>query len=98
MPGQPRVRLPGLSAATCVEHEAQRRRAGSRRSAVADARGYPDHPARRRAGVVSPQPQPRGVAMPMTASEKEQITRAVDLYVEGVGTGDAAKMREAFHP
>jgi hypothetical protein len=26
------------------------------------------------------------------------ITRAVDLYIEGVRSGDAAKLREAFHP
>src|SRR5688572_15410205 len=36
--------------------------------------------------------------MATTAQETEQITRAVDLYVEGVGEGDAAKLREAFHP
>jgi hypothetical protein len=33
-----------------------------------------------------------------TAQETDQITRAVNLYVEGVRDGDAAKLREAFHP
>ena len=36
--------------------------------------------------------------MAATAQETEQITRAVNLYVEGVRDGDAAKLREAFHP
>jgi hypothetical protein len=36
--------------------------------------------------------------MAVTGSEKEEITRTVDLYVEGVRNGDAAKLREAFHP
>lgn len=36
--------------------------------------------------------------MAATAQDTEQITRAVDLYVEGVREGDAAKLREAFHP
>jgi Putative lumazine-binding len=36
--------------------------------------------------------------MATTAQETEQITRAVNLYVEGVRDGDAAKLREAFHP
>ena len=36
--------------------------------------------------------------MAAIGSEKAEITRAVDLYVEGVRTGDAAKLREAFHP
>jgi len=33
-----------------------------------------------------------------TAQEADQITAAVDLYVQGVGEGDAEKLREAFHP
>src|SRR5919201_4223581 len=37
--------------------------------------------------------------MAETRSEKAaEITRAVDLYVEGVRTGDGAKLREAFPP
>jgi hypothetical protein len=36
--------------------------------------------------------------MATTAEETEQITRAVNLYVEGCRDGDAAKLREAFHP
>jgi hypothetical protein len=36
--------------------------------------------------------------MAAIGSERAEITRAVDLYVEGVRTGDAAKLREAFHP
>jgi hypothetical protein len=36
--------------------------------------------------------------MATTAQESERITRAVNLYVEGVKDGDAAKLREAFHP
>ncbi len=36
--------------------------------------------------------------MATTAQETDQITRAVNLYVEGVGDGDAAKLRKAFHP
>jgi hypothetical protein len=36
--------------------------------------------------------------MATTAQEADQITRAVDLYVEGVRDGDADKLREAFHP
>jgi hypothetical protein len=36
--------------------------------------------------------------MATTAQETDQITRAVDLYIEGVRDGDAAKLREAFHP
>jgi Putative lumazine-binding len=36
--------------------------------------------------------------MAVTGSQKEEITRTVDLYVEGVRNGDAAKLREAFHP
>jgi hypothetical protein len=36
--------------------------------------------------------------MATTAQETEQITRTVNLYVEGVRDGDAAKLREAFHP
>jgi hypothetical protein len=37
-------------------------------------------------------------AMATTAQETEQITRTVNLYVEGVRDGDAAKLRQAFHP
>jgi Putative lumazine-binding len=36
--------------------------------------------------------------MATTAQETEQITRTVNLYVEGVRDGDAAKLREGFHP
>jgi len=36
--------------------------------------------------------------MATTAQETDQITRAVNLYVEGCRDGDAAKLREAFHP
>jgi hypothetical protein len=36
--------------------------------------------------------------MATTAQETGQITRAIDLYVEGCRDGDAAKLREAFHP
>jgi hypothetical protein len=36
--------------------------------------------------------------MATTSQETDQITRAVNLYVEGVRDGDAAKLREAFHP
>src|SRR3954453_11893163 len=36
--------------------------------------------------------------MATTAQETEQITRTVNLYAEGVRDGDAAKLREAFHP
>ena len=36
--------------------------------------------------------------MAVTGSEKGEITRAVDLYVEGARTGEGAKLREAFHP
>ena len=36
--------------------------------------------------------------MAVTGSEKAEITRTVDLYVEGMRTGDGAKLREAFHP
>ena len=36
--------------------------------------------------------------MAVTAQDTDQITRTVDLYVQGVGDGDAAKLREAFHP
>ena len=36
--------------------------------------------------------------MAETASEQAEITRTVDLYVEGARTGDGAKLREAFHP
>jgi hypothetical protein len=36
--------------------------------------------------------------MATTAQETDQITRAVNLYIEGCRDGDAAKLREAFHP
>jgi hypothetical protein len=36
--------------------------------------------------------------MAETASGQAEITRTVDLYVEGMRTGDGAKLREAFHP
>jgi Putative lumazine-binding len=36
--------------------------------------------------------------MAAIGSENAEISRAIDLYVEGVRIGDAAKMREAFHP
>jgi hypothetical protein len=36
--------------------------------------------------------------MATTAQETDQITRTVDLYVQGVREGDAGKLREAFHP
>jgi hypothetical protein len=36
--------------------------------------------------------------MATTAQQADQITRAVDLYVEGVRDGNAEKLREAFHP
>ncbi len=36
--------------------------------------------------------------MATTAQEADQITAAVDLYVQGVREGDADKLREAFHP
>jgi putative lumazine-binding protein len=36
--------------------------------------------------------------MSVTGSEQAEITRTVDLYVEGVRDGDGAKLREAFHP
>ena len=36
--------------------------------------------------------------MTETATEQTEIIRTVDLYVEGVRTGDGAKLREAFHP
>ncbi len=36
--------------------------------------------------------------MVTTGSEQAEITRVVDLYVEGCAKGDGAKLREAFHP
>ncbi len=36
--------------------------------------------------------------MATTAQEADQITGAVNLYVEGVREGNADKLREAFHP
>jgi hypothetical protein len=35
--------------------------------------------------------------MALTGSEQAEITRTVDLYVEGMRNGDGAKLREAFH-
>ena len=35
--------------------------------------------------------------MAVTGSEQAEITRTVDLYVEGMRNGDGAKLREAFH-
>ncbi|MEA2307123.1 MAG: hypothetical protein QOH43_4403 [Solirubrobacteraceae bacterium] len=32
------------------------------------------------------------------AEQAAEITRTVDLYVEGMRNGDGAKLREAFHP
>jgi hypothetical protein len=36
--------------------------------------------------------------MATTPQESVQTTRTIDLYVEGCREGDAAKLREAFHP
>ena len=36
--------------------------------------------------------------MAATAQDTEQITHAVDLYVQGCREGNADKLREAFHP
>ncbi|MBA2365821.1 MAG: nuclear transport factor 2 family protein [Actinobacteria bacterium] len=36
--------------------------------------------------------------MVVTETEQAEITRAVDLYIEGMRNGDGAKLREAFHP
>ena len=36
--------------------------------------------------------------MATVAQETDQITRVVDLYIQGVRDGDAEKLREAFHP
>jgi hypothetical protein len=36
--------------------------------------------------------------MATTGTERAEITRVVNLYAEGVRDGDAAKLREAFHP
>jgi hypothetical protein len=36
--------------------------------------------------------------MATAAQETDQITRTVNLYVEGLRDGNAAKLREAFHP
>jgi hypothetical protein len=35
--------------------------------------------------------------MATTGQETDQIARTVNLYVDGVGDGDAAKLREGFH-
>src|SRR3954451_22785507 len=43
-------------------------------------------------------PFPRRCGMAATAQETDQITRTVDLYVQGVRKGNADKLREAFHP
>lgn len=31
------------------------------------------------------------------ASDKEEITRLINLYISGAGKGDSAKLNEAFH-
>jgi len=36
--------------------------------------------------------------MAVADSQKAEITRTIDLYVEGMRNGDGAKLREAFHP
>jgi hypothetical protein len=36
--------------------------------------------------------------MATAGTEQAEITRVVNLYAEGVRDGDAAKLREAFHP
>jgi hypothetical protein len=36
--------------------------------------------------------------MAATAQDTEQITRTLNQYVEGVRDGDAAKLRDVFHP
>src|SRR3954454_2438129 len=36
--------------------------------------------------------------MAATAQSTSQITETVQLYIDGVGDGVAAKLREAFHP
>ena len=36
--------------------------------------------------------------MSVTGSERAEITRAVDLYADGMRNGDGSKLREAFHP
>lgn len=36
--------------------------------------------------------------MSATAQSTRQITDTVQLYIDGVGDGNAAKLREAFHP
>jgi hypothetical protein len=36
--------------------------------------------------------------MAATAQSTQQISDAVQLYIDGVGDGNAAKLREAFHP
>ena len=36
--------------------------------------------------------------MAATAQSTRQITDTVQLYIDGVGDGNAAKLREAFHP
>jgi predicted lipoprotein len=35
--------------------------------------------------------------MASLAQETDQITRAIELYIEGSRHGDAEKLREAFH-
>lgn len=34
----------------------------------------------------------------MTAQEAEAIERTMQLYIDGARDGDAARLREAFHP
>ena len=36
--------------------------------------------------------------MDATATATREITGTVELYIDGVATGNAAKLREAFHP
>jgi hypothetical protein len=38
------------------------------------------------------------MGMASTAQETDQLTRVVELYIEGSRHGDAQKLREAFHP
>jgi len=37
------------------------------------------------------------MAVTETATDREAITSAVQLYVDGASTGDVAKLKEAFH-
>jgi len=36
--------------------------------------------------------------MSATAQNTQQITGAIQLYIDGIGEGNAAKLREGFHP